>query len=461
MRQLFIKYTTLFTGVSKMQMQKILVLGLAMCSLGYAGGLQNKTNASVEYLRTQSRNATTETDAPYFNPAGVARFQDGFFANVSNQIITKQYSHEIVATKKEYSEHTPTYLYPNLHLGYKKGIWGAFFSFTVPAGGGKVVYDEGSATTAGLITSIKGSSPAFAPLSVVSTKQYLESSSAYHAYTLGSAISIKDMFAFSLAGRVITAKKETKTNLIFGFNNGTVPVIDFNIDSDYEESATGFSGLIGLDFTAIKNLVIALKYEFNTNMEFEQKVNKADVTAASAILPATTTTAVKNGVAGKVGQIAVNGKKYEYDLPGFLAGGISYTLLDKLEASFSANYYFNKNASLKDREDTVKNSWEIAFGAQYAVIPNLTLSIGYSHGNVGANSSSYGLAENPDLDFNSLGGGLKFSIKPNLHINAGVGWFKYVELESADKALRMNKSVVCSGIGIVYSPSKKADKKAN
>ena len=62
------------------------ILSLAACfsmAIGYslqlwAGGIDNKTNWSVEYLRILNRNAATDSaDAVAYNPAGVMKMDEG------------------------------------------------------------------------------------------------------------------------------------------------------------------------------------------------------------------------------------------------------------------------------------------------------------------------------------------------------------------------------------------------
>ncbi|NTV78917.1 MAG: hypothetical protein HGA25_07260, partial [Clostridiales bacterium] len=45
-----------------------------------AGGLVTNTNQSAMYTRLQNRNASTDIDAVYFNPAGLTKLGNGFFA---------------------------------------------------------------------------------------------------------------------------------------------------------------------------------------------------------------------------------------------------------------------------------------------------------------------------------------------------------------------------------------------
>ena len=50
-----------------------------------AGGLLTNTNQSVHFLRNPARDASTEIDAVYTNPAGVVFLSDGFHISLNNQ----------------------------------------------------------------------------------------------------------------------------------------------------------------------------------------------------------------------------------------------------------------------------------------------------------------------------------------------------------------------------------------
>ena len=52
-----------------------------------AGGLVTNTNQSAMFTRLQSRNASTDIDAVYFNPAGLTKLGDGFYVSLNNQTI--------------------------------------------------------------------------------------------------------------------------------------------------------------------------------------------------------------------------------------------------------------------------------------------------------------------------------------------------------------------------------------
>ena len=68
-----------------MKLPQIIGLMGAFSSLALASGLNTNTNQSAAYLRNVARYATTEADAPYYNPAGTAFMTDGFHISLNSQ----------------------------------------------------------------------------------------------------------------------------------------------------------------------------------------------------------------------------------------------------------------------------------------------------------------------------------------------------------------------------------------
>ena len=60
---------------------------LYLYNLCFAGGLLTNTNQSAQFIRMMSRNASTEIDAVYFNPAGLIKMDDGWHFAVYSQTI--------------------------------------------------------------------------------------------------------------------------------------------------------------------------------------------------------------------------------------------------------------------------------------------------------------------------------------------------------------------------------------
>ncbi|HNX59839.1 MAG TPA: hypothetical protein PKK43_12120, partial [Spirochaetota bacterium] len=57
----------------------------------FAGSIDYLSNQSADYIRTFSRNASTDSDAVLYNPAGTAFMSNGTHLYFSNQTILKKY----------------------------------------------------------------------------------------------------------------------------------------------------------------------------------------------------------------------------------------------------------------------------------------------------------------------------------------------------------------------------------
>ena len=70
-------------------MRKLLTFFVAVLISGslLAGGLVTNNNQSAMFTRLQNRNASTDIDAVYFNPAGLTKLGDGFSFSLNNQSI--------------------------------------------------------------------------------------------------------------------------------------------------------------------------------------------------------------------------------------------------------------------------------------------------------------------------------------------------------------------------------------
>ena len=242
------------------------VAGLIAASASplFAGGIDNKTNWSAEYIRTLNRNAATDSaDIVAYNPAGVMKMEDGFIGNLSVQYIDKKYTNTVGGTDFESQE--PSYL-PGLFLLYKKDRYAGFFSFTIPGGGGYVDYSQGNYTTqyAAALINAGVYIPTFgAP--VPNGAQHFEAESFYYGYTFGGAFEINKMFSVSLAARYIDAHREAKGYVIMNPGGAT----ESTHNADYEEDADGWGGIIGLNIAPTDELNIGMRYETRTDLDFE------------------------------------------------------------------------------------------------------------------------------------------------------------------------------------------------
>lgn len=232
----------------------------------FAGGIDNKHNYSTEYVRTLNRNAATDSaDAAVYNPAGVMRMKDGFYLNLSAQEAFKDYWHTTAGA--EYKSDTPSFI-PGLFGIYKQEKWAAYGALSIVAGGGKVEYDQGSATTMGIGNAIIARSGGF--YSNI-RNQSLKADSIYFGYTIGGAYEVNDRVSLSLGLRYVDAGKEAKGSVTV---SGLAP--DMTAQMDYEQAADGWGGIVGLNLSPTSDINIGIRYETRTKLDFETRLKRDD-----------------------------------------------------------------------------------------------------------------------------------------------------------------------------------------
>jgi hypothetical protein len=133
----------------------LLLLTLATSSV-FAGGLLTNTNQSVHFLRNPARDASTEIDAVYTNPAGLSLLTDGFHLSLTNQSVSQ--TREITSTFAPFAANnngSPTKTYkgeasppviPSFQLAYKKDRFVISAGFAISGGGGKATFNHGLAS---------------------------------------------------------------------------------------------------------------------------------------------------------------------------------------------------------------------------------------------------------------------------------------------------------------------------
>lgn len=206
---------------------------------------------------------------------------------------------------------------------------------------------------------------------------------------------------------------------------------------DCDQKGWGIAPIIGLDYR-VGNLNIGARYEFQTNMNIENK-----------------TTVNTTGV-----ESFAHGVNTPNDIPGILAIGAQYQVLPKWRLMAGWNCYFDKKAGMSGgkQKTLTHNTHEITVGTEVDVVDRLTLSGGFQN-------TDYGLSDTfqSDLSFScdsySLGFGLKVKITKKWTANAAYFWTTYKDytkasenyngtgLHGADVYSRTNKVF---GVGITY-----------
>ncbi len=118
----------------------------------FAGGLLTNTNQSVHFLRNPARDASTEIDAVYTNPAGLTFLSDGFHLSLTSQsvfqtrTITSTFAPFAGATAgnpRTFKGEASAPVVPSFQLAYKKDKYVISASLAITGGGGKAVFNRG------------------------------------------------------------------------------------------------------------------------------------------------------------------------------------------------------------------------------------------------------------------------------------------------------------------------------
>ena len=415
-----------------------------------AGSVDYLSNQSAEFMRTLNRNAAIDAaDAVNYNPAGVVKMQDGLFANASGQYIMKTYTAEDndpnhFFNTKEYKSDVPSII-PNIYALYKQNNWAAFAAFTVPAGGGKLEFGEGtpmlrSALYQQVVTAtyeylISLGTPAenaatmaaSTASDVVDNIDKLTLESMYYAGTLGGAYKINDMFSVSLGARYILGNKTINLTA----KEEDPYYTDGKDIADLELEASGFGGVIGFNASPMPELNIGVRYETVTKLEWDTTVNTGDAA---------------------VNQLGyADGKTEKKDLPALFALGVSYDIMPELKASTTFTYYFIKQAKWEHYEGTktnkeYDNGFDAGLAGEYNIMPNLLVSAGYLYSKVGGNDKTWNDFEMA-LDSNSIACGARYEIIPGLNVNLGLCWTMYINgTNESDVTYTKDAKIIALGV---------------
>jgi len=202
-------------------MKKLLTFITATLITGtlVAGGLVTNTNNSALYTRLQSRNASTLTDAVYYNPAGLTRLGNGLFISLNNQTIGQtpsvlnDYEH-LNVSPKEYLGKTRAPIYPGVYAAFNAGKFSVSAGVNPVGGGGSAKYDDGLPSfdmrLSDLVPILTDQG---IPTTQYSTDIYFEGKSVFMGYQVNFAYKLNDMISVAAGFRMVSAKNEYKGSM--------------------------------------------------------------------------------------------------------------------------------------------------------------------------------------------------------------------------------------------------------
>ena len=172
-------------------MKRITLLLVGLLSLpffSYSDGIVTNQNQSAAYVRMFARDATTDIDAVFFNPAGLTKLNDGFYLSLNyqyikqNKSVTSDYPY-LDGTPKEYLGEINVPIFPGIYAAYKKGKFVVSFGWNPVGGGGGATFDKGLPSfETGISDLVPGLTYRGLPTTAYSLDAYFEGSSVFWGY---------------------------------------------------------------------------------------------------------------------------------------------------------------------------------------------------------------------------------------------------------------------------------------
>lgn len=194
----------------------LMLIGL-LSPMTFAGGIVTNANQSAAYIRMPAQDATLGIDAVYYNPAGIAFMQDGFYVSLNNQYIVQ--NRTITSTfpgmnQTKFEGGVLAPLFPSVYLVYKKDRVAYSFGLTPIGGGGSATFDKGLPSFEQQVAVI----PSALTANGLTTTQYsmeseFEGRSLIWGLQMNGTYKINDMIAVSLGVRYLIAKNSYVGNL--------------------------------------------------------------------------------------------------------------------------------------------------------------------------------------------------------------------------------------------------------
>ncbi len=429
-----------------------------------AGGILTNANQSAQYIRMLSRNASSQIDAVYFNPAGVVLLGNGFHFSLNNQSIFQSRTVENLfplLNESTYKGDITALLFPSAFAVYKKDRLALSFGIGPNSGGGSAEYKTGLPSFEVPISQLPS---ALTKLGIetdaYSADLYFKGRSLYWGGQLNASWKFTDMISGAAGLRVIYARNKYDGHirrisvLVDGqsvlaqdlFENLSVQASgaadafsqypEEEVMSDETATAYGFpSGTTYGTATAAMSVksATAAAYADEMSDKYEQLIQKGvgitpiiglDVKPNNRLnigfkYEFKTKLTMTNHTDKDDLDIYPDGEEFRNDIPAIFTTGIDYKLLNNFKVSGSFTNYFDKGANWSGKENDVdKNYYELAFGMEYQLSDITTISAGVMHSETGV-GRGFQTDISYSLSSNTVGFGMQFLINKQTDLDLG------------------------------------------
>ena len=396
------------------------LLAVATSANVHAGGLMTNTNYHIAFDRMFARGASTEIDAAYSNPAGLAWGHEGFQFSLNFQKPWQFRNIEAVTPvgSQKFEGKASAPIVPALFASYKKGNWAFSTMIGIVGSGGFVEYKEGvpmfNMLVSGMLGNMGIASGSYDINSEMKGKQYI------YGGQFNITRKINDHFSAAIGLRA---------NYYDGYYRGHVIANNHpqlgelsTLQLDVDQRGWGFAPIVSIDYHN-GPLTIAARYEFRTKIETENKTNmlNAGLGTALATMVGQTNPAALQQIATTLDTYTTeykDGVKTRYDMPSLLVAAVGYEFSPKLRGALEYHFFDDKHANMAgDRQKELKHgTHEILAGIEYDINDKLTVSCG-------GQRTDYGLSDDYQKDTSfacdsySVGLGGAWNINDKLRLN--------------------------------------------
>lgn len=439
----------------------------AVSGTALAGGILTNTNQNVAFLRNPARDGAIGIDGTYSNPAGVAFMDEGTHLSINWQAAwqtrTIETTNPVFTMSKDFNGQPQHYegkasapFIPSVQTAYNKGKWSLQFNFSVTGGGGKCEFANGLGSFEGAVGQIAAGLNQFGVMAGLPNpiicngydcNSYMQGKQYYFGFTMGAAYKVTDNFSVYGGIRVLygSATYKAKIDNIKVITAATPEGMDFgqyydqlkpyidaaaqvspaakklqavesyregvNLQSD--QSGVGFAPILGADLKLGK-FNFAVKYEFRTKMNMENKSTVKEAHAIDAV------------------NVFRDGTSIREDQPSLLAFGVQYTPVECVRINAGYHHFYDKaakktyykmnEAGVSTRYDNKndmldKGTNEYLGGAEWDITKKLTASAGFQITRYG-NTDEYINDISFVVDSWSYGLGVKYKVTDKIAINA-------------------------------------------
>ena len=427
-------------------MKKIfgIVLFLALwSSAAHAGGLMTNTNYHIAFDRMFARGASTEIDAVFSNPAGLAWGHEGWQFSLNFQKPWQYRDIQLGDTKYEGKASAP--IVPALFASYKKDSWAISSMIGIVGSGGFVEYKEGvpmfnvllGSTITTLTKSLSDATNGFAP---VVTPDQFDSEMKGKQYIYGGQVN----FTYKVLD-CLSAAAGIRANYYDGYYRGHVNADHSTIGNlaslslDVDQKGWGFTPLVSLAFHQ-GPFTLTARYEFRTKIETKNETNSLQASLNTAKLveeplaklvvagalhaenAVAMAEAIRTNVEGSLGTYTApyqDGARTRYDMPALLSIAAGYEFTQKLRGALEYHFFDDKNAKMaNDRQkELTHGTHEILAGVEYDINDKFTVSCGGQRTDYGL-SDGYQQNTSFACDSYSVGLGGAWNINEKVRLNA-------------------------------------------